>query len=231
MPQWRRFRRFFGLEPKADVDAELGFHLDMRIRELVESGETPERARVLALQRFGDYEGARNACVTINERRRQRMRRTEFLTELRQDVVYALRTLRRTPAFTAVALITLALGIGANSAIFSVVHGVLLESLPFRDADRLHQVRMLYPDGTRYNGFSAPDFMSVQEETRVFEQVETYTTRLLTMIGAGEPREVDGASVSGGLFELFGVPVALGRGFLPGENTQGSGGVLVFIVI
>ena len=168
MPQWRRFRRLFGLEPKADVDAELGFHLDMRIRELVESGETPERARELALQRFGDYEGARNACVTINERRRQRMRRTEFMTELRQDVGYALRTLRRTPAFTAVALVTLALGIGANSAIFSVVHGVLLESLPFRDADRLHQVRMLYPDGTRYNGFSAPDFMSVQEETRVF---------------------------------------------------------------
>ena len=103
MPQWRRFRRFFGLEPRADVDAELGFHLDMRIRELVESGETPERARELALQRFGDYEGARTACVTINERRRQRMRRTEFITELRQDVVYALRTLRRTPAFTAVA--------------------------------------------------------------------------------------------------------------------------------
>ena len=227
MPQWRRFRRFFGLEPRADVDAELGFHLDMRIRELVESGETPERARELALQRFGDYEGARTACVTINERRRQRMRRTEFITELRQDVGYALRTLRRTPAFTAVALITLALGIGANSAIFSVVHGVLLESLPFRDADRLHQVRMLYPDGTRYNGFSAPDFMSVREDTRVFEQVETYTTRLLTMIGAGEPREVEGAAVSGGLFDLFGVPVALGRGFLPDENQPGRGGVLV----
>jgi putative ABC transport system permease protein len=227
MPQWRRFRRFFGLEPKADVEAELGFHLDMRVRELVEHGETPERARELALQRFGDYEGARNECVTINERRRRRMIRTEFITELRQDVGYALRTLRRTPAFTAVALVTLALGIGANSAIFSVVHGVLLESLPFRDADRLHQLRMLYPDGTKYNAFSAPDYMSMREETRVFEQVEAYTTRLLTMTGAGEPREVEGAAVSGGLFELLGVPVAFGRGFLPDENQPGRGNVLV----
>lgn len=73
------------------------------------------------------------------------MQRTEFLTELRQDVVYAFRMLRRTPGFTAVALLTLALGIGANSAIFSVVHGVLLESLPFRDAERLFGVGVFDP--------------------------------------------------------------------------------------
>ena len=77
------------------------------------------------------------------------------------------------------------------------------------------------------HGLSAPDFVSVREDTRVFEQVETYTTRLLTMLGAGEPREVEGASVSGGLFDLFGVPIALGRGFLPDENQPGRGGVLV----
>ena len=88
------------------------------------------------------------------------MDRAQFWTELTQDLGYALRMMRRTPAFTAAALVTLALGIGANSAIFSVVNGVLLQSLPFRDAAQLHELRMLYPDGTQYASLSAPDFMS-----------------------------------------------------------------------
>ena len=100
MARWTRFRRLFGLEPKADVDAELAFHVDMRIRELIDQGETPERARDLALQRFGDYARARQECVTINERRRKHMHRTEFITELRQDIGYAFRMLRRTPERT-----------------------------------------------------------------------------------------------------------------------------------
>ena len=155
------------------------------------------------------------------------MERTEFTAELRQDVAYAFRMLRRTPGFTAVALLTLALGIGANSAIFSVVHGVLLESLPFRDAARLYQVRMLYPDGTIYSSLSAPDFMNVREENRVFEQVEAYDVRLMTMLGAGEPREVNGGTVTTGVFDLLATPVSLGRGFLPEENQRGRAGVAV----
>ena len=103
------------------------------------------------------------------------MARTEYFAALRQDVGYALRALRRMPGFTAVAIVTLALGIGANTAIFSVVHGVLLEALPFRDPDLLYRVRTLYPDGTPYS-LSPPDFMSVREANRVFEQVDAYTT-------------------------------------------------------
>ena len=98
------------------------------------------------------------------------MDRAAFFTELKQDVGYAVRMMRRTPGFTLAALVTLALGIGANSAIFSVVNGVLLQSLPYRDADRLHQVQMLYPDGARYSSLSAPDFMSVRAVTQAFEQ-------------------------------------------------------------
>ena len=227
MAQWRRFRRFFGIEPKADVEAELRFHLEMRTREFIDRGDTPERARDRAVERFGDYDSAHEQCVQITERRRRHMERTEFTAELRQDVTYAFRMLRRTPGFTAVALITLALGIGANSAIFSVVHGVLLESLPFRDAERLFQVRMLYPDGTIYSSLSAPDFMNVREENRVFEQVEAYDVRLMILLGAGEPREVNGGTVTTGLFDLLGTPVALGRGFLPQENQRGRAGVVV----
>ena len=220
--RWTRFRRLFGLEPATDVDAELAFHVEMRMRELIEQGEPPDRARELALQRFGDYERARRECVAINERRKRTMQRTEFITELKQDVGYAFRMLRRTPAFTAAALLTLALGIGANSAIFSVVHGVLLESLPYRDADRLHHVRMLYPDGTKYSALSAPDFMSIRAESRVFEQLEAMGLRTMTLTGAGEPQEVRTAAVSAGVFDLLGLNLQVGRAFTREENRPGN---------
>jgi predicted permease len=227
MPRLTRFRQLFGLEPAADVEAELRFHVEMRVRELVEQGETPQRARELAMQRFGDYEGARNECVAINQRRKRHMQRTEFFTELRQDIGYALRMLRRTPAFTLAALLTLALGIGANSAIFSVVHGVLLESLPYRDAERLHHLQMLYPDGTKYSAVSAPDFMSLRQDTRVFEQIDAYGLQTLSLTGHGEPLEIQGAQVTATLFDLLGFDVAMGRGFRTDEHRPGAGGVTV----
>ena len=227
MARWTRFRKIFGLEPKGDVEAELSFHVDMRIRELMDDGESPDRARQKALERFGDYERARHECVRIDERRRRRMNLTEFLTELRQDIGYAFRMMRRTPAFTAAALLTLALGIGANSAIFSVVNGVLLESLPFRDADRLQQLQMLYPDGTKYSSLSAPDFMSIRAAQRVFDQVEAVNTINATVLGAGEPREVTAAMVSGGVFDMLGLDVSLGRAFRAEENRPGNNHVAI----
>jgi putative ABC transport system permease protein len=227
MSRWRRFRGLLGPEARNDVDAELSFHVEMRVRELVERGESPERARELALRRFGNYEDSREACVVISERRERTMARTEYVSELGQDIGYALRMLRRTPGFTVIALITLALGIGANSAIFSVVHGVLLQSLPFQNPGRLYEVRMLYPDGTFYTGVSAPDFASVGEENRVFEQVEAYSPGIFTLLGAGEPREVRGVNVSDGLFRMLGLDVAIGRGFLREEHQPGRGGVTV----
>jgi putative ABC transport system permease protein len=225
--RFTRFRKLFGLEPKPDVEAELSFHVEMRIRELIDEGETPERARQLALARFGDYDRARQECVAINERRRRRMDLAQFFTEVRQDIGYAVRTMRRTPGFTAAALITLALGIGANSAIFSVVNGVLLESLPYRDAARLHLVQMLYPDGTEYDSLSAPDFMSVRTNTRVFEQLEAIERGNVSVLGAGEPQEIEAAFVSDGLFDMLGFGVAMGRPFRPEEHKPGQATVVV----
>ncbi|MEO7273041.1 MAG: ABC transporter permease, partial [Vicinamibacterales bacterium] len=226
MARWSRFRRLFGPEPKADVDAELSFHVEMRMRELIDQGVPPERAREVALRRFGDYDSSRGQCVAISERRGRRMARFEYLTELRQDAGYALRMLRRAPGFTLVVLTTLALGIGATSAIFSVVQAVLLAPLPYRDADRLYRVTTRYPDGTTY-ALSAPDFMSVREQTRVFDQVEAFSDGVYTMLGAGEPREVRGVYVSDGLLALLGLPVTLGRSLLPGENQPGHNAVAV----
>jgi predicted permease len=223
----RRFRRLFGPEPEGDVEQELAFHLEMRIRELIARGETPERARELTLRRFGDYESSRQACVEIDERRGRRMARSEYLTELKQDVLYAVRTLWRAPAFTTVALLTLALGIGANSAIFSVVYGVVLRGLAYRDAAHLYRVQMLYPDGTAYSALSAPDFASVRQDTRAFDQVEAYSSGLFTLLDAGEPREVRGSNVSDGLFSMLGFKFAAGRGFLREEHQPGHGAVAV----
>jgi predicted permease len=221
-----RNRRVPGPDPRGDVDDELSFHLEMRIRELVARGETPERARALALRRFGEYAVSRDECIRIDERRRRSMIRTEYASELRKDVAYALRTLRRAPGFTAVAILTLALGIGANGTIFSVVEGVLLEALPYPAADALYEVRTLYPDGTGYS-LSAPDFMSVRADGRVFEEVEAYSGAALTLLGAGEAREIRGAVVSDGLFEMLGMTVVIGRGFLPEENQPGRDRVVV----
>src|SRR5690606_16744752 len=110
---------------------------------------------------------------------------------------------------------------------FSVVNGVLLKPLPFRDAERLYEVRMLYPDGTAYSGLSAPDFMSLREESRAFERVEAYTGGLVTLLGTGEPKQVLGMRVSDGFFDLLGLRTVLGRAFLPEENAPGRNRVVV----
>ena len=154
------------------------------------------------------------------------MARSEHLTELKQDVRYALRALARRPGFALVAILTLGLGIGANSAIFSVVNAVLLRSLPYREAENLWDVRTMYPDGTGYS-LSAPDFMSIAEENRVFEEVAAYTGGLQTLLDRGAPKEVNGALLSRDFFRILGMPLALGRGFAPEEHEPGAPRVAV----
>ena len=226
MTRWRRWRRLFGPEPPADVEHELEFHLDMRIRELMAEGLSAEEARQTALRRFGDYEGPRRECVEIDERQRVRMTRSNYFKEFRQDVAYAVRMLRRSPVFTLVAVSTLALGIGANTAIFSVVNGVVLQSLPYPNAERLYRVRTLYPDGTPYS-LSAPDFMSVRQDARALQQVEAYGNTVLTLLGLGDPQEVQGAGVTDGLFSLLGFKLTTGRTFLPEDHKPGQDNVVI----
>ncbi len=209
-----------------DVDRELSFHLEMRVKQLIAQGVPPEEARRQAVERFGDYQGSQEACVAIDEAHEQQTSRLAWLRELGHDIAYAVRLFRRTPGFTTVAVLTLALGIGANSAIFSVVHAVLLQSLPYRDADRLHRVRTIYPDGTAYS-LSAPDFMSVRQDARVFDQIEAYSTGAFTLTGAGEPREIQGARLSDGLAAMLGWRVSAGRLFERHEFQPGSGSVLL----
>ena len=220
------FERVFGPDPAAEVDDELAFHLEMRQAELVARGIPPQRAREMARTRFGDAEGPRRQCLAIARRRRRRMIRADTLSELRQDVAFALRTLRKQPAFTLVAVLTLALGIGADSAIFSVVRGVLLRPLPFAEADRLVEVRTAYPNDKDYT-LSAPDFMSVGTLDGVFSGVTAYYPTEVTWTGDGEPRTLSAAVVARDFFSTLGVEPALGRAFDSGEHVAGRETVAV----
>ena len=119
-----------------EVDDELAFHLEMRTRELIDRGMAPEEARREAERRLGDVERMRSALHALGTERNQHMQRTQYLGELRQDLAFTARQLVKNPGFTAVAVLTLALGIGATTAIFSAVYAVVLRPLPLHDPNR-----------------------------------------------------------------------------------------------
>jgi putative ABC transport system permease protein len=135
---------------------------------------------------------------------------------------YALRQLRKNPGFTTVAVLTLALGIGANSAMFSVVYAVLLRPLPFHDSSRLVAIQPTEPDRHDDIGVSYPGFLDWRAQSHVFEDMSAFTQRDFTLVGRGEPVHLTGAVASANLFSVLGIAPALGRGFLPWEDKPGT---------
>jgi predicted permease len=212
--RWTRFRSLFGLQPETDVDDELAFHIEMRTRELVNRGEPPERARELALHRFGDYESERRQCVAIDARRRRKMLWADYITEIYHDLRYGLRTLRRASGFTAAAVVTLAIGIGANAAVFSVVNSVLLRPLPYPHADQLVSVWHVAPGAPGRSGalaLSPSMYFTYADENRIFQSVGVWTSGPMTITGLAEPEEVRGVQVTDGILQALSVPPLLGR--------------------
>ena len=164
----------------------------------------------------------RRDCRSADERRAGREHRKENLTVLKQDIRFALRSLRRQPAFTAIVVITLALGIGANTAIFSVINGVLLTPLPYREPHRLVMMWETRPGSDRPL-VSYPNFVDWRQRQRGFEDVGVYYPwASFTMTGQGEAERVDGALVSGNYLQLLGVRPALGRLVTPADDSPGS---------
>ena len=148
------------------------------------------------------------------------------MNHLIQDLKFGLRMLAKSPGFTAVAIVTLALGIGANTAIFSVVNGVLLKPLPFPQPSRL--VRLSEKSG-HFNEMSVayPNFLDWQRENKCFQQIAAYVGQDMILTGVGEPEYLQGASVSYNFFSVLGVRPILGRTFKPEEDRQGGAPVVM----
>ena len=141
-----------------------------------------------------------------------------------QDIRYALRQLYRDPGFTVVAVLTLALAIGANTALFSIVSGVLLNRLPYPQPERLVTLSESKPNFD-YGSISYPNFRDWQKESRSFSAMAIYRSYAFSLTGSGEPVQISGEFVSAELFPLLGVKPQIGRTFAPGEDEVGAGPV------
>jgi putative ABC transport system permease protein len=212
---------------RRDISSEIDFHIEMRTRELVGAGVPPDEARARAVATFGDVGAIEAAC---RDERRKHVRERAWREELDSvvhDIRFAVRTLGRAPGFTATVLLTLALGIGANSAIFSLVNGVLLRRLPYANADRIVVVQ--HPSvslGIEDLGFSAPE-MADFARTRSIDAIAEYHSMSFDLLGHGDPRRVQTGVVSADFFRLLGVKPLLGRAFAVGEDQAGAAPVLI----
>jgi predicted permease len=235
MPRIPGLRRFFRL-PSAErdvgesVDDELRFHLDMLVDEFRAAGHDTLESRREAAQRFGDVERVRERCESISASHETAMHRAELFATIRQDLSYAMRSLRATPGFTLVVLLTLALGIGATTAIFSVVRGVLLRPLPFPAAE---QVVRLWPanptTGLNDEAVSVTELEDWERELRSFQAVGAFRTfGGGTVLGdRADPVYAQTAYVSRGFFPALGTRALHGRTLLPEEHVPGPSQVVV----
>jgi predicted permease len=216
----------------ADLDDELRFHLDRVAEELRAQGWPANEARSEAVRRFGDVEGTKHYCRDEDVRREREKRRMTVLEELGQDLRYAIRALRSSPGFTATALLTLALGIGANTAIFSVVRGVLLEPLPFTQPERLVRVWHAQPSNGIANGaVSEPDFLDWQRATQRAASLGAYFYAEglagVDLTGVGTPERLGPALVTDGFFQTLGTAPLLGRALQTADHVEGRNHVVV----
>src|SRR6266404_1691057 len=216
-------RRLCGLFAKSkeerELDAELRMHLDLLERENIRRGMSAEEARFAARREFGGVEQTKAAY--------REQRGLPFIDTLLQDLRFAVRVLRKHPGFAAVAVLTLALEIGANAAIFSVVQGVLLAPLPFREPERLVMVllnnfRLKSPTDLSYR-----DFMDWERSAPPFEKMSAYAWRSFDLSSPGNPEHLNGREISSNFLSTLGVGLALGREFSHEEDRNGGAPVAI----
>jgi predicted permease len=229
-PGWRRlFRHSLGKRSlQRDVDDELAFHLAMRAEKLRHAGLSDGDAHTRARERFGDTTRVRDELLTIDRRYAREMRLMEWIESVWSDFRYALRTLRRMPLFTTVATVTLALGIGATTAMFTLVNGILLRPLPYSTADRLVRVIQSYPEkGLDTWGISMQNAALYRDRATDFEAFAAYRAGSITIRGDRGPERIQIMRVTSDFFKVLGVGPAIGRPFTADEDRPGRNDVIV----
>ena len=226
---WRRYLRFLGPDPEADLDDELRFHLQMRADALAARGLSPAQAKEEALRRMGDLRAVRRAC--LNEHRgAERARRTrERAMNLAEDLRRAARGLRRAPGFTAVALLTLALGIGATTAIFTLLNAVVLRPLPYADAGRLVRVQHPVPGlepGQRWD-LSQAGYLHFRENAKSLQSLGVYFAYDVNLSDEQSAERVTGVLATASLFDALGARPALGRLYAERDDRPGGPEIVV----
>lgn len=221
-----RRRRVVPESADDDVLRELRSHLALRRDDLIADGWDPSEAEAEAKRALGDFEAVARACTDITRSHRRAVGRTRMFEAIWQDVRYGVRSLLGSPGFSVVALLTLALGIGANTAIFSVVNGVLLRPLPFEDPDELYWIdEVRYQGGTMSAAWA--NFVDWREIAGGALGMTAYQTRSSAVLGGAVPVRLAGANVSRDFWTVFPAPVAAGRLTVPDDHGQGAAPVVV----
>ncbi len=226
-PMWRRHLRFWGSDVRADVDAELDFHVRELIERLVKEGRDPAEARAEAERRFGDYARVRAACVCIDLGWERQRRWRRLLADLWQDLRIGARALARDRGFTIAAVLVLGLGLGAATVMVGVINAVFVRPLPFPEPDRIFNV-VSYGVGPGPNPFQTPAVVALaRDHSRAFSALagirETPGVNLASDRGSTFVRSI---MVTAGFFRVFGVDPRLGRTFVRDDETAPSTVVL-----
>lgn len=201
-----------------DLDDEVRFHVEERARKLIAQGWTTEAAYAEALRRFGDVDDLRDYCVAIEVPHMQRVALRERLETITQDFRFALRQLRKSPTFAFLAALTLALGVGATTAIFSVVNGVVLRPLPFRESEQLVRIFGIDSKGQSMSNMADPTFDVLAERNRSFAALAKLNSFSVGATIGDESTRLAGSSVSRDFFSVLGVKPRAGRFFVPEEQ-------------
>ncbi|HEX8291316.1 MAG TPA: ADOP family duplicated permease, partial [Pyrinomonadaceae bacterium] len=215
-----RLRALFGRESViSDIDREMRLHVELETEENLARGMSPAEARRAAHMSFGNFDSIRDTAYTV--------RGGGLMETFLQDVRYGVRVLTKNKGFTAVAVLTLALGIGANTAIFSVVNDLLLSPLPYGDAGRIVMLWEVTPEGRHMNTTSRANFREWRAQGSSFESMAAFTDQRLNLTGVGEPEEVAVQFATPELFKVLGVEPLHGRLLIQDDGLKGSAGVLL----